>query len=122
MNFYLYEYARYRSYTLYIIYSSYTYMSLRMTGDERTNAAKALLLRIVPAGLITYLKHTPLDEGQKEVLDDIEYEYYAQYLNNASVLLSRPHVGATSLHSQVSIPPFALIYTAILSFIHIYNI
>ena len=73
-----------------------------MTGDERTNPAKALLLRIVPAGLITYLKHTPLDEGQKSVLDDIEYEYYAQYMNNASVLLSRPHLGAASLHSQVN--------------------
>ena len=78
------------------------YASLRMTGDERTNPAKALLLRMVPAGLITYLKHTPLDEGQKEVLDDIEYEYYAQYMNNASVLLSRPHIGAASLHSQVN--------------------
>ena len=73
-----------------------------MTGDERTNPAKALLLRIVPAGLITYLKHTPPDEGQKEVLDDIEYEYYTQYMNNSSMLLSRPHIGAASLHSQVN--------------------
>ena len=87
---------------IHYIFPLYTYMSPRMTGDERTNPAKALLLRIVPAGLITYLKHTPLDEGQKEVLDDIEYEYYAQYMNNASVLLSRPHIGAASLHSQVN--------------------
>jgi hypothetical protein len=50
-----------------------------MTGSEKVNAAKAMLLRMIPTGLVEYLKHTPINEEQRRNLDDLEEEFYSSF-------------------------------------------
>ncbi len=50
-----------------------------MAGSVKSNSAKALLTRIVPAGLLEYLKHAPINEEQRRNLDAIEEDFYAEF-------------------------------------------
>eukprot|EP01035_Chromulina_nebulosa_P018453 gene18453-24160_t len=57
-----------------------------MSGSDKTNPAKGLLLRILPSGLIEYLKFKAITEEHRKNLDEIEEEFYTIYnnLNNKS--------------------------------------
>ena len=48
-----------------------------MSGDEREgDAGKALLTRILPRGLVEFLKAPPFSRAQKRYLEELEEEYY----------------------------------------------
>jgi DnaJ family protein C protein 13 len=49
-----------------------------MSGAESVDGKK-LLRRLIPSGLIEYLKHTPISEEHRRNLDDIEEEFYSVY-------------------------------------------
>ena len=48
-----------------------------LSGSEKKNPGKALLCRMIPSGLVEYLRHAPISEEHKAALDDIEDEFYA---------------------------------------------
>ena len=50
-----------------------------MSGPETKSPGKALLTRILPTGLIEYLKMDPINEEQRRNLDEFEDEFYATY-------------------------------------------
>lgn len=52
-----------------------------MAGSEKTSAGKALLLRMIPSGLVEYLKFKPITEEHRTNLDMMEDEFYAQFAN-----------------------------------------
>lgn len=47
-----------------------------MSGAAKTNPAKELLYRILPAALIEFLKFEPISEDHRKTLDEIEDDYY----------------------------------------------
>ena len=49
-----------------------------VSGSEKKNPGKALLCRMIPTGLVEYLRHAPISEEHKAALDDIEDEFYAK--------------------------------------------
>lgn len=50
-----------------------------MSGNDKLNPAKALLLRLVPPGLIEFLKHQTITDEQRKNLDAIEEEFYKTF-------------------------------------------
>jgi hypothetical protein len=53
-------------------------------GDTVDNPAKALLRRMVPSGLLEYLRYAPLSAERREDLDETENEYFAGVGGGAS--------------------------------------
>jgi hypothetical protein len=54
---------------------------------------KALLSRMIPLGLINYLKHAPINEEHRCALDEIEEEFYTATLGlNADQVHTRLHL------------------------------
>lgn len=56
-----------------------------MSGSDRQNPGKALLKRILPSGLTEYLKHTAISEEHRRNLDEMEEEFYSNFVANARV-------------------------------------
>lgn len=56
------------------------------TGSEKINPAKALLLRILPSGLVEYLKYAQITDEQRKNLDSIEADFYQTFPNPGKVL------------------------------------
>jgi DNAJ protein RME-8 N-terminal len=48
-----------------------------LSGSSKNNPGKALLCRMIPAGLVEFLKHAPVSEDHDMALDEIEGEFYA---------------------------------------------
>jgi hypothetical protein len=51
-----------------------------ISGPDENNPGKALLNRMVPLGLINYLKYAPINEEHRCALDEIEEEFYCATL------------------------------------------
>ena len=56
-----------------------------LCGKEEHDPGKALLRRIIPTGLVDFLKHSPLSEAHRANLDDIEEAFYAGLYGAQSV-------------------------------------
>jgi len=50
-----------------------------MSGPEKNNPGKVLLCRMIPSGLVEYLKHAPITEEHRRALDEIEDDFYAKF-------------------------------------------
>lgn len=50
-----------------------------MSGNDKMNPAKALLLRLVPPGLIEYLKHQAITDELRKNLDSLEDDFYKAF-------------------------------------------
>jgi hypothetical protein len=50
-----------------------------LTGSPKSNPGKALLLRMLPSGLVEYLKYSAISEDQRFVLDQLEEDFYAAF-------------------------------------------
>lgn len=50
-----------------------------MAGPAQNNPAKSLLTRIIPSGLVEYLKHISITEEHRKNLDELEEEFYTSY-------------------------------------------
>jgi DnaJ family protein C protein 13 len=48
-----------------------------MSGSERSNPGKALLRRMIPSGLVEYLKFASITEEHRKNLDEMEEEFYS---------------------------------------------
>jgi hypothetical protein len=55
-----------------------------MSGNEKSNPAKALLARIIPSGLLEYLKFVAITEEQRKNLDLLEEEFYTAFVSSGS--------------------------------------
>jgi len=53
-----------------------------VTGSEKTNPGKALLLRMIPSGLAEYLKYAAISDEHRRNLDLIESDFYATFSNS----------------------------------------
>ena len=47
-----------------------------LSGSEKNNPGKAMLLRMIPSGLVEYLKHAQINDEHKIALDEMEDEFY----------------------------------------------
>jgi len=52
-----------------------------ITGSEKVNPGKALLYRIVPSGIVEFLKFGAVSEEHRANLDNIEEEFYSGFLH-----------------------------------------
>lgn len=59
-----------------------------MSGNEKMNPAKALLIRLVPPGLIEYLKHQTITDEQRKNLDALEDDFYKTFGGAAKYTVS----------------------------------
>lgn len=50
-----------------------------MSGSEKLNPGKALLMRMIPSGLTEYLKFASISEQHRKNLDEMEEEFYANF-------------------------------------------
>jgi hypothetical protein len=50
-----------------------------MSGPAKHNDGKALLLRIIPSGLVEYLKYAAISEEHRRNLDEMEEDFYANF-------------------------------------------
>ena len=50
-----------------------------MSGPEKINPGKALLCRMIPSGLVEYLKHAPITDEHRRALDEIEDDFYSKF-------------------------------------------
>lgn len=50
-----------------------------MSGSEKVNPAKGLLLRMIPSGLVEYLKFATISEDHRKNLDMMEDEFYSSF-------------------------------------------
>jgi len=58
-------------------------ISIWLTGHESGNPAKMLLSRMIPSGLVEYLKFAPITKEHRQNLDSLEEEFYRTYINSS---------------------------------------
>ena len=61
-----------------------------LAGSEKSNPGKALLCRMIPSGLIEFLKHAPISDEHESALDEIEIDFYA---NTAGGVIGQGNTG-----------------------------
>ena len=58
-----------------------------ITGSPKVNPGKGLLTRMIPSGLVEYLKHSAISEEHRKNLDLMEEEFYATFANASGKLI-----------------------------------
>jgi hypothetical protein len=53
-----------------------------MAGNDKSSPGKALLARILPSGLVEYLKFKAISEDHRRNLDELEDEFYATFVGS----------------------------------------
>ncbi|RYH32347.1 J domain-containing protein [archaeon] len=56
-----------------------------LSGSVTTNPGKALLTRMIPSGLVEYLKFGAISEEHRQNLDSMEDDFYANFANSVGV-------------------------------------
>eukprot|EP01038_Epipyxis_sp_PR26KG_P006403 gene6403-8814_t len=72
-----------------------------VTGSEKTNPGKALLMRMIPTGLTEYLKFAAITEEQRVNLDIMEDEFYGSFLNAANGYDANKNSGSSGMHMRM---------------------